>query len=339
MLLSIIVPFFNAEKTSKRLLETLKNIKQKDVELILINDGSTDNTYTILENFKSEIPNINVMLIDQNNKGPGGARNSGLKVAKGDYVWFVDCDDDIKLEAIDIIRDNVHKNYDFIDFNIIREKNVVNSMNVEAGEYNISNTPEISALLLNNFGHISSKVIRRELINENEVYYPEYCVYEDNPLRFIYPFFIKSFLKSEVVSYIYQLEFDSVTRSKPNLRTLDRLYTAEYGLNKAIKLVKNNTEMEALEEKFIEKFLIEPSMKYFSIRPSTSWVTTWRIMKQYRDMEKKYGIKIRPTEAIKATKYHPKVKSYLLIQWKLSRSIRTNQTKYFENIRKKAWNL
>lgn len=106
MLLSFIVPFFNSEKKSKRLLTTLSNIDQDDVEIILIDDGSTDDTYKTLSDFKMNASNKNVEVIKQENKGPGGARNAGLRIAKGKYVWFVDSDDDVNLEVIDIIRNN-----------------------------------------------------------------------------------------------------------------------------------------------------------------------------------------------------------------------------------------
>lgn len=118
MLLGFIVPFFNSEKNSKRLLKTLSSIKQDDVEIILIDDGSTDNTYKMLIDFKVNTINKNVEVIKEENKGPGGARNAVLRRAKGKYVWFVDSDDDINVEAIDIVRQNFEKEYDFINFNI-----------------------------------------------------------------------------------------------------------------------------------------------------------------------------------------------------------------------------
>ena len=337
MLLSLVIPFFNSEKKSKRLLETLAKIKQKDVEFVLINDGSTDGTYGLLKQFKASLLESNVALIDQDNRGPGGARNSGLKIAKGKYVWFVDSDDDITLESIDIVRENANSDYDFIDFNIEKSKELLNSMDLEAGEYIVTDDSRIK--LLQKFGRISSKAVSRKLLIENNIFYPEYCVYEDNPLRFIYPFFVRKFLKVQAIGYIHHLEFESITRSKPSLRTYDRLYTAIYGLEAGLKLATNSEEVRVLEEMFIEKYMIESAMKFYSIKPSRYWLTTWRVMKQYRSLEKRFNIKIKPFDAIEASRFHPKVKSYLKIQWALSHSIRTDQTRYFDNIRKKTWNL
>ena len=337
MLLSLIIPFFNAEKNSKRLFNTLESIQQDDIEFVLINDGSTDNTQCLLKDFKDGLPNSNIVLINQTNKGPGGARNSGLKVAKGNYVWFVDCDDDIRVEAMKFLREKLNSGYDFIDFNVQSEKGVVNSMGIDVGEYH--DLEQIPTLLLSNFGCIWSKIIRREFLQDNKIYYPEYCLYEDNPLRFIYPFFVKSFLKTDVVGYVHQLDFESITRSKPNLRTLDRLYTASYGLQEAIKSAKTRKEIDILEEKFIEKFLIETVMKFLTKTPSKGWVVVWRVMSHYRNVAAVANIKLDPIEAIKATHYKASTKANFILHWKLSYSIITDQTSYFSTIRKKAWNL
>lgn len=200
MLLSLIIPFFNSENKSQRLLKTLAGLKQKDIEFILINDGSTDNTYRMLQELKTSLPKSNVTLIDQDNQGPEGARNSGLEVAKGKYVWFVDSDDDITPESIDVIRENADNNYDFIDFNIQSSKELINCMGLEAGEYTV--TEDSRAELIYNFGRISSKAVRRKFLLDNNILYPEYCLYKDNPLGFVYPLLVQSFLKTEVVGYL-----------------------------------------------------------------------------------------------------------------------------------------
>lgn len=333
MLLSLIIPFFNSEHNSQRLLKTLAQVKQRDVEFILINDGSTDNTFCLLEEFIATISESNVTLINQDNRGPGGARNSGLKVAKGKYVWFVDSDDDLRLEIISVIRKNCNSNYDFIDFNIQSGPEVINSMDINPGEYTDAENYRI--VLLNHFGRISSKAIRREFLIENNILYPEYCLYEDNPLTYIYPFLVKSFLKTEVVGYIHHLEFESITRSQPSLRTLDRLYTSIYGFKKGLELAQNNVEVDILKEKFIKNYLTMTTINLQSIKPSKNWVVTWKVMKQYRSFEKVLEIKKNPFDSIDGSN---KFKLYFTFHWAISFLITTDQTEYFDNIRKKAWN-
>ena len=86
---SIILPVFNGEKFIKKAIESVLNQSLNDFELIVINDGSTDSTADIINSFKDN----RIRIINQSNKGPGQARNNGLKIASGDYIMFLDADD------------------------------------------------------------------------------------------------------------------------------------------------------------------------------------------------------------------------------------------------------
>jgi len=333
MLLSLIIPFFNSEEKCKRLLATLSGLNQRDIEFILINDGSTDRTYSLLQRFKANVPNSNVQLIDQNNQGPGGARNSGLRIAQGKYVWFFDSDDEIRIEAIEFLKEISDKNYDFIDFNVKSGSNIINSMNVKAGEYII--TEDCRAIFIDKFDRISSKAIRRNFLLENNIFYPEYCLYEDNPLTFIYPLLVNSFFKTDIVGYIHHKDFASITRSEPSLRTLDRLYTSVYGFTEASKLAKTTAQIDKLKVKFLTVYLMNTVGVYISIVPSKKWLITWRVMKEYRKLNKKLDINLNPFCFLKGSY---KFKLYFTFHWAISFLITTDQTEYFNNIRKKAWN-
>jgi len=99
--LSIIIPVFNAEKTISRCIDSISKQPFKNLEIILVNDGSTDKSDTVCERYASSHSNIRV--IHSINQGPGPARNQGLKYAKGTYVYFMDSDDwlaDNKLHSI-----------------------------------------------------------------------------------------------------------------------------------------------------------------------------------------------------------------------------------------------
>jgi len=335
MLISLIVPFFNSEKKSKRLLKTLLSIDQKDIEIILVDDGSTDKTYNVLSNFKKESLNDNVELIKQDNKGPGGARNAGLKIAEGQYVWFVDSDDDIKLEAINVVRENCDKEYDFIDFNIKSDTDPLNTMDLEEGEYTVND--EYRLKLLKKFGRICTKVIKRKFIIDNNILYPEYTLYEDNPLVLIYALVAKKFLKADTVGYIHHLDFESITRTKINPKSFDRLQTAVYGLERGLELANNDSEIKLLENMFIIKYLLVTTEKLLTKNPSKNWLITWRVMKQYRTVAKQLNIESSPFEAFKQTNYNQKMRAYFTAQWASSFLIVKDQKKYFNKIHKEAW--
>ena len=90
-LISIIVPVFNTEKFLNRCITSIINQKYKNIEVILVNDGSTDNCPSICESWKNKDSRIKV--IHKKNGGLSSARNAGLKIAEGKYIGFVDSDD------------------------------------------------------------------------------------------------------------------------------------------------------------------------------------------------------------------------------------------------------
>ena len=93
-LLSIIIPAYNVEKYIKSSLQSIFDQFDTRVEVILIDDGSTDNTINIIySNFIKQIESSYLLIIKQNNSGPGSARNHGLKLCKGKYITFLDADD------------------------------------------------------------------------------------------------------------------------------------------------------------------------------------------------------------------------------------------------------
>ena len=97
--ISIIVPVYNSEKYLSRCIDSILNQTMKDFELILINDGSTDNSLSILKNY--ELKDSRIRVIDQKNVGVSKTRNKGIKLANGDYITFIDNDDTIKSDYLE----------------------------------------------------------------------------------------------------------------------------------------------------------------------------------------------------------------------------------------------
>ena len=88
---SVIIPVYNVEKYLRECLDSVVNQTLKDIEIICINDGSTDNSLEILNEYAFNDSRISILT--QNNKGAGAARNSGIKIANGDFIAFIDPDD------------------------------------------------------------------------------------------------------------------------------------------------------------------------------------------------------------------------------------------------------
>lgn len=105
---SVIIPAYNAEKYLKECLDSVVNQTHKNVELIIVNDGSKDATKDILEEYKSKYSNVQV--IHTENGGVSRARNIGLEYANGDYIMFLDSDDLLVANAIEILKSDLKDN-------------------------------------------------------------------------------------------------------------------------------------------------------------------------------------------------------------------------------------
>ena len=101
MLVSVIVPVYNAEKFLKRSIESVINQSYKNLELILVNDGSADNSEAICRQYI--LTDKRVKVISQKNKGPAAARNTGVRNAVGDFVFFLDADDFIDNKTLEVL--------------------------------------------------------------------------------------------------------------------------------------------------------------------------------------------------------------------------------------------
>lgn len=110
--ISIIVPVYNAEKQLHHCLDSILNQKYKFIELILINDGSTDRSGKICDEYAYKDNRIKV--IHQRNQGPSKARNVGISVATGDYIQFVDSDDTIEINMTSKMVDDINDNVDLV---------------------------------------------------------------------------------------------------------------------------------------------------------------------------------------------------------------------------------
>lgn len=101
--ISIIMPVYNSEKFLREAIDSILNQSYKDFELILVNDGSTDKSSDICDEYSKIDSRIHV--INQVNGGISNARNSGLKVAKGEFIVFSDNDD---IFSVDLLKENIH---------------------------------------------------------------------------------------------------------------------------------------------------------------------------------------------------------------------------------------
>ncbi len=117
-MISVIIPVYNVSKYLKQCLDSIINQTYKNLEIILVNDGSTDDSLTICEEYQRL--DSRIIVVSQANKGLAGARNTGIETATGIYLMFVDSDDWMELHAIETAFSNMNE-VDLVCFSFFKE--------------------------------------------------------------------------------------------------------------------------------------------------------------------------------------------------------------------------
>ena len=118
--LSVIIPVYNAEKTLKKCIESVLKQKDEDLEIVLINDGSTDASDKMIQEYKEKNPKI-ISYYKKKNTGVADTRNYGIKKAKGKYILFLDADDYLDIHLYGLVKQYMEKAIDLIKFKLQRE--------------------------------------------------------------------------------------------------------------------------------------------------------------------------------------------------------------------------
>lgn len=120
--LSVIIPCYNAEKTIIRAIQSV--INQRDVEVIVIDDCSTDNSWFVLQRYQKNCADNLKIFKNENNIGAGKTRNRGIKLATKEYITFLDSDDEVSKDFENVLLENIEFKPDVIIYNaIIRQLN------------------------------------------------------------------------------------------------------------------------------------------------------------------------------------------------------------------------
>ena len=244
MKLSIIVPVYNSSLTVERCIDSILNQSIVEKEIIIINDGSTDNSLDIINKYKK---NTNIILINQNNQGQGVARNRALEIAKGEYVTFVDSDDYLsnRYSYENLIMRCDNENLDLIIFNycidyISHYKILVNLYNDKI----YTSKEIIEKFLLTNEveGFSCNKIFKKKIISDNNIKFLEGYKYEDIPFVIDYILMSNNIGFDNNVVYHYTYNTNSTTK-KINLNVLkDEIYSMKLILTKI-----NNTSIIDLD--------------------------------------------------------------------------------------------
>lgn len=248
MKLSVIIPVYNCELQITRCIESIINQTYKNLEIIIVDDGSKDQSGKLCDQLKEK--DNRIIVVHQKNSGVSEARNTGLKVCSGELITFVDADD--YLMDCSIYYNAIHKlneeKVDLVGWLWQYEMNdtyVVSKENIHGVKYGINNRDEFLSLLYKgNYANglvvsVYNKIYRRDIIN-GEMF--KYRIYEDDDWS------IRVLLKSNNIylingfGYVYTENTDSLTHQKFSSKNL-----------KFLDILKNRQSLLAYNKKLLDK--------------------------------------------------------------------------------------
>lgn len=230
MLLSIIIPCYNSEQYIERCINSLINqtFPLDNLQLIFVNDASTDHTLSILLKYEEKYPNLITVIDSPINLKQGGARNLGLQYATGDYIGFVDSDDWIEPDMYEqLYQKALSYQCDLVGCCIFRNLPDGTEISYPVDHdsyYQLTQNDIADYKLLPTIGSYNvTRIIRRSIIIDHQIQFPAHLYYEDNFFSGILQYYVKSgyYLNRCLYHYYYHPES---TTSQANISSLlDRL--------------------------------------------------------------------------------------------------------------------
>lgn len=241
--ISVVVPVYNVESYLERCVKSIVNQTYKNLDIILVDDGSTDHCGYMCDMFESSDNRIRVL--HKENGGLSDARNAGIRVAQGEYITFVDSDDYISSNYIDeLVRaiEDTDSDMSMVDTRVVDESSEVNT-NPQIGNITVLSKKEaIKRTLHNNLRQSAWGKLYRRSVFKN-VLFPVGMLYEDLAIVFNLLDQVSTIARSDAKLYTYVVRPGSIMQSRFNPKQYESLQVAD----DAAEFIKCNYPEFAIE--------------------------------------------------------------------------------------------
>lgn len=239
--ISVIVPVFNSEKYLKNCLDSIVNQTLKDIEIILIDDGSTDNSLEIIKQYSSLYNNIKYC--SKKNEGQAIARNLGINMATGEFIAFVDSDDYIETNMFETLYNNAILNEsDIVVCDYVEEyKNKIlnkKSLYIKADNLKMSYIVSVAGPC--------SKIIKTNILKENNLKFLENNIYEDLAIIPSLALYAGKITYCEEVFYHYVIRENSTMQQTNYNKKLESIFNVMDFLSNQFEGTNFSEELEFL---------------------------------------------------------------------------------------------
>ncbi len=269
MKLSIIVPVYNMVAGNKLqfCLDSLIGQTISDYEIIAVDDASTDNSLEVLREYEAKYPEKFRVLAHEVNKRQGGAKNTGLKAATGEWIGFIDSDDWITPDYYEkLLRKAEATGADMVgcDYNLVHEHTF------EVGQVVQNNSLDQTGVLdeekhkklIMRSGSMVIKIYRHEVIKEYNLSFPEGIFYEDNCAGPVWSLYFKHFEKVEEPLYYYYQHNTSTVHTVTEERCRDRMVAATMMLQEMKSRGALEKYHQEIEYRFAELYYVITLFSY-----------------------------------------------------------------------------
>lgn len=239
-IVSIIMPVYNAESYLVATLDSVINQSFKNIEILIVDDGSTDKSIDIIKEYQNKYQNI-IVICQECNMGQSAARNKALGFSHGDYVYFMDSDDILPHKAIEtLVREILSDDYDFVIGDVTTlGSNTTNmySTNCRAPEILSSNVEIVNRYIQKGWCVAPwAKLFKKDFLVEYNIFFKEGIILEDELFTFSYVFHgNKAKIVPDIV-YNYFIRNNSTMTQSLSTKHLDGMV----GDIKGMKTVLNN---------------------------------------------------------------------------------------------------
>ncbi|MGZ7882190.1 glycosyltransferase family 2 protein [Acinetobacter soli] len=259
--MTIIMPAHNVEKYISKSVDSILNQKLKELEIIIVNDGSTDNTQSKINNFLEKDNRIKSIELNLASGNAGTPRNIGLAVATGEYIGFVDSDDYITPSMFETLFNEAKiKNADIVSqSSFIRvESGNERKIKIEYKEFN-NEKERLNVYKSNYFSNIWNRIYKNNLIKSNSIYFPNIYLSEDMCFSFVTHAFCNKAIKVGGCYYYYNYNRnDSTTK----LRTMEKGVEILKSFEQIKEYFESFKLYDQLEDEILEKKLNSISYTY-----------------------------------------------------------------------------
>lgn len=264
--ISVIVPCYNVEKYIDRCIRSLVNqsIGIGNLELIFVDDASTDNTLLKLQEWEEKYPDVIMLVVCEQNGRQGKARNIGFGYASAPYISYVDADDWVALDMFEkMYRKMLETQAELIVCQAGRDRGngqlcMIDSYQGPVNELQQvqSDTDRHRLLQVGLCSGVWGKLYKKSFLSENNIIFPEYVTYEDNYFGRLVLFCVKSFVVLDGVYYHYFLNRQSTVSAKNSSHHFDRLQVEVWTWEELVGRGFDEEFSEEIEQAFLKNYYI-----------------------------------------------------------------------------------